>query len=70
MRLREFSYRSKQLVTALERWEDDGGPAAADYQVARGNGFGPAISVLAIHREATRARLYADALSRPRSRLH
>jgi hypothetical protein len=61
MLLRGFSLRSKQLATALERWEEDGGPAAADYQVAGDNGSG-AMAVLAIDQLATRALLRADAL--------
>lgn len=63
MLLREFSSRAKQLTTALERWEEDGGPAAADCQVAREKGPGPAVALLATLRDARRVWLCSDALA-------
>jgi hypothetical protein len=62
MRSREFASTSNQLITALDRWEEDGGRAAADYQVARDNGPDPAVALLGISREARRAWLCVDAL--------
>jgi hypothetical protein len=62
MLFRGLSARSKQLARALERWEEDGGPAAADYPVARDNGSGAATGVLVIGEQEARAWLRADAL--------
>jgi hypothetical protein len=55
MRSRDSSSRSKQLVTALDRWQEDGGRPAPDEPVARDNRPDPVAMLLAMHREASMA---------------
>lgn len=64
MLLREFLSRAKQLTTALERWEEDGGPAAVDYKPERSMRPGPAVALLAIGRDARRLWLCGARVSR------